>query len=1661
MQNARGLLRNLSKSNMDLNLIVVDWDLQLQRSSAAHESPWIGKLTFGLHRAINKKTTLRIVDHHKHSCATKRPLIASTVAVPVQQGQQCARYCSSERDFRLDPGTSYTYDYETTIVTTVQGGSQDKTQLQITAQAIFEVLDRCELSLRLRGVTLKQSDPESPDYLVSSRGAREFARALERPTLRFSFQNGQVEHTCPLENTPTWVTNIQKGVLSAFQTHLVKPDASSRHQETDVLGKCTAEYQSLGIQWHGTHTIRKVKDLSSCTERENVETYLQGSPYSSDFQTQSLPVVTGNQECEQVFGDGYLQTSTCNEKLVFRPFSNRGNGVVTTVSQKLIHTSIGRRKPSGLDYRPTTEPLLFSHENLEVSSAKIEEETETSLKELCEAAQTDISITVPRKFSAFIYKLKKLNLRSLKAFYQKTDKICSGSTKARKFFMDAIPLVSTAESARFMYDMISRKSISETESNFWLTSLSFIKETTPEIIATFTPLLDGRYNQAILGISALIRNYCQDKDCSAVSEVQSAVILSLKAIGNIGYMFGKESLIEACYKNPQIRTETRLAAIDAFRRVSCDISREELMKTYSNYNEETEMRIAAYLAVMKCPTLSTIQEVKEVLLNERINHVGSFIWTHLNALSKTKHPERREIRDIVYNLYLMNKFASDLCSTLTVDIFGKSCNLFQIDGRAEGLEQVVEQFFGPGGYFPQKNIAKILREKRSVDNNKLNQIDSRFKEHYKNQVQPYGSVDVKVFGTSMWYEQFRSDDGTPDINLLDIVTKLAEENEKEYSRSFTFLDTTFTVPLTSGLPLKIALNGTASVGLKIAGKFDVKSFEHVDVHGHIEPRNANPQYNAFIFRFGRKGASQKGEVVKAQLNMPRDRIDVFNIQSKLYIVHGAEEREKTTDKKRRNSPPELPNAPLQPFNGPASFSIFIQKTDPTLKSYNFDAQWKTELKDGGFIKQGLFSLNTPESKVDRDVRMEFYLNQADRTVALKVKTPVKKFGVNAKLLDNESQKKLDFSINVDDKDYFSLQSDLGIETGRNSVVYTPSLEITIPSGRWVYVSGSADLRHGQKYSGHLKIENLTEKPILAKGNFEVGKKNRYEIEASLNSFPLDGTLKGFAQLGDNLSSRITAEYKILEGKMNKLSIVGKVRNLSVNALTKYTGSLNIQASVLPEWNTELVFETMKTTGHMENTVSVSFGDGARSRVHTIKLQEILTYEGSLSNNKVDGSFKLLYPERNINYGISMKHENTEHSLKNTLEIQYDTNRKINTEVQLKKSSGDLLSVAGDVKLRYPGRETGLQVELAQSSNKEYRATASCQWQRGRQVAVVLHYKDKCEGYRLKYEIDGTMNLPESSPIAFATIVGYNRGQFAGSAEVSKGVDKYRAKVDVSAGYGLNHRMSGQFMVRNHVYGIDAAINNVKDKINGNVELKMPNNYRMVAKFEGRNGESMKVGSFETHWDADRDTSKRFIINGELRNQAEGYDGKVVMQIRRRTIKGALSTSLQGNLFSSQFKTNNKIELEWSPTEKVTGVLSSNVILERSRQQLGSHIEITTPYYGFENISLGLTHMYTNQQWDSELSTLLPYGNDITLSSTGKYSFERANLNIETSAKILTSYYGFEDTSVAVMHNSNFKELSERVEVKWGRGKRVFYQISGMKQSSALRGSLKLNTLTII
>ncbi len=67
--------------------------------------------------------------------------------------------------------------------------------------------------------------------LESSSKSREFAAALQRAPLRFSFQDGRVESVCSREDEDAWVLNIKRGILSAFQNSMTTFNADQTLQE--------------------------------------------------------------------------------------------------------------------------------------------------------------------------------------------------------------------------------------------------------------------------------------------------------------------------------------------------------------------------------------------------------------------------------------------------------------------------------------------------------------------------------------------------------------------------------------------------------------------------------------------------------------------------------------------------------------------------------------------------------------------------------------------------------------------------------------------------------------------------------------------------------------------------------------------------------------------------------------------------------------------------------------------------------------------------------------------------------------------------------------------------------------------------------------------------------------------------------------------------------------------------------------------------------------------------------------------------------------------------------------------------------------------------------------------------------------------------------------
>jgi len=109
------------------------------------------------------------------------------------------------------------------------------------------------------------------------------------------------------------------------------------------------------------------------------------------------------------------------------------------------------------------------------------------------------------------------------------------------------------------------------------------------------------------------------------------------ALRNIGHLETSSETIVRCFQEETSAAEIRLAAMDLTSRLlvcssnsgSASSSRSSLLSVMSDQEEDSELRIGAYLASMSCPNQELVDGIKEILQNEEVNQGEKQTLQHL------------------------------------------------------------------------------------------------------------------------------------------------------------------------------------------------------------------------------------------------------------------------------------------------------------------------------------------------------------------------------------------------------------------------------------------------------------------------------------------------------------------------------------------------------------------------------------------------------------------------------------------------------------------------------------------------------------------------------------------------------------------------------------------------------------------------------------------------------------------------------------------------------------------------------------------------------------------------------------------------------------------------------------------------------------------------
>ncbi|XP_047104150.1 apolipophorins isoform X1 [Schistocerca piceifrons] len=691
----------------------------------------------------------------------------------------CNHQCSPQSSvFQYQKGHTYTYSFEGTTLTSLPGTQGEPVRLKLKATADLSVADECNRVLRLRGVTI--NGPDSKNYAN--------LKDLEAHPVLANFKGNSInKQLCSEEGDNQSSLNIKRAILSLLQIPNTKSSSAS---EVDVFGICSTNVRHS--QRGDVTVISKSRNLNRCASRENLIQEILSTRFTGQSDLHATPLLDADLHVEQHIKGGLIVSATSRESYLFRPFSNQGNGAKTTVETKLTLTTHNAQPAPPLASFKVPKSIVFEAphalESVPGGSSAI-----TAALHAAESSTKDgVTVDAAAKFRTLVSVLRQSSSADILKVYNDVKAGAGFSNKraARNLLLDALFRTSTGDAVEVIALLLKSKEIT---TNHWYRGLAFIQHASLKSVVSISSLLDQKNlpTEAFLGIGSFIGRYCREHKCENVAEFdevlskfskhvsasvtskagENRVIAALKALGNIRHLnnaLGEK--VKQLALDKSLRPRVRVAALEVIQNDPCRKNlKQAALQILRDHVEDSELRIKAYLAVVECPCDNVVKAISNLLDNEPIIQVGSFVVSHLKNLQASTDPSKAEAKEKLGQLKAKKTFSSDIrrysqnyelsyaidalnagasvesnvifsqssylprsvSLNLTADIFGHSYNVFEIAARTENLDHVIESYLGPKGYIESEDDDEIVDKFQEKYKTLASRISERFEKTFR------------------------------------------------------------------------------------------------------------------------------------------------------------------------------------------------------------------------------------------------------------------------------------------------------------------------------------------------------------------------------------------------------------------------------------------------------------------------------------------------------------------------------------------------------------------------------------------------------------------------------------------------------------------------------------------------------------------------------------------------------------------------------------------------------------------------------------------------------------------------------------------------------------------------------------------------------------------
>jgi len=654
--------------------------------------------------------------------------------------------------FRLQEGTTYKYNFDSKIEITLSSAENQKTTTEVKAQVLVTPEKDCNQVISLQNVQIIGADGKKYNQIPD----------VNKP-IRINYHDGHLEDSiCTVPGDTQNSLNIKRAIASLLQANL------KSGYETDVFGQCPTD-----VTQHKEGNIlvvQKSRNLNKCAFRESISQDFLATAFNLNSEIKSSPILNGDYSAKLRIKNGVLDQATSVENYLYVPFSVGNNGAKAVVESKL--QLVGASKGGAKSEVSQPRSIIFEDPHPVNSPTSNVNSILAAVKETAKTVGVTVNEKTAKEFVNLVKILRVSNKDDLLAVYNQVKAGAGFSDKvgARRLFLDALFRAGNGDTIEVAIELLKNKELNEIERSLLLWSLPLVRHTTESSINKAAELLDSPQfpKRGYLEIGSLVGRHCRQHSCKNVAGVnritqklvqalgdgrpanrkqETELIYILKALANTGTLSDSIlSKITGIAQDKKAPNRLRAVALETFLADPCkDKLRDSALSILKDIQQDSEIRIKAYLALAQCPNAKVGNAIKALLDDEPSYQVGGFIVSHIRQIRASANPDKELARQHLGFINLPKRYPIDprkwsysgefsysvdtlgLSSSvesnviysqqsflprsaslnLTADVFGHTFNFLELEARQENLDRLIEHYLGRRGILPNTNPQKL------------------------------------------------------------------------------------------------------------------------------------------------------------------------------------------------------------------------------------------------------------------------------------------------------------------------------------------------------------------------------------------------------------------------------------------------------------------------------------------------------------------------------------------------------------------------------------------------------------------------------------------------------------------------------------------------------------------------------------------------------------------------------------------------------------------------------------------------------------------------------------------------------------------------------------------------------------------------------------------